>query len=212
MRILCLLVCLSWLPVSAMAADDAGDIIKRVQKAYKQAKDFTIDFSHETKWPLTGMTDKSDGTMQIRGDQYRFQSGEATTITDGKTIWFYSTITRQLLIDYYDPESDEFLPREMMFKFPKNYHTRLLSPEVYEGRTCDVIQMTPKKDDTLVQNLKVWVDREEWTMRRFEFVNIDENREIYQLHTIQRNTGLSGDLFQINDPPDGAEVQDLREP
>ena len=202
------LVCV-WLP-AAVFAQDADEVIERVQKEYRKTDDYTITFSKIIRWQLSGAVDSLSGVVQIKKEKFRSQIGEQTWVTDGATLWQYSTVTRQLIIETFEEASDDFLPRNLIFKFPEDHDAELLTRQRFDGRECEVLRLTPRNNDTLVQSLTVWVDRELWFMRKMEFLNLDGNTEVYHFTSIQRNTGLSDDLFHFQPPTDAIEVIDLR--
>ena len=103
-----------------VSGEDANDIIKKVQKRYKSAKDIIIDFDREFVWELAKRSDVIKGKMYLMGDDYmRYETKDQIFVTDGKYVWSYSASTNQTIIDFYKSDEDEVLPREIIFNFNK---------------------------------------------------------------------------------------------
>lgn len=45
----------------------------------------------------------------------------------------------------------------------------LLPDQTFDGHACALIELTPKEADTGYQKIRLWLDREEWVARKFEF-------------------------------------------
>jgi outer membrane lipoprotein-sorting protein len=69
--------------------------------------------------------------------------------------------------------------------------------------------MTPKSDGLAVTSLKLWVDEDDWIIRKAELIEFSGKKTLYTINDLKANTGLEIGLFSFT-PPEGAEVVDLR--
>ena len=189
---------------------DADDVIKKVQKKYKSAKDIIINFDREFVWGLAKKSDVIKGKMYLMGDDYmRYETSDQIFVTDGKYVWSHSAATNQTIIDSYKSDEDEVLPREMIFNFNKRYNSTLTGVEIIEGVNCYVLDAIPKKDELEVKSLKIWIDQKKWIAKRIRYVNLNDNFITYKILDMKFNNKLKKSLFTFKSPQ-GAEIVDLR--
>jgi outer membrane lipoprotein-sorting protein len=60
-----------------------------------------------------------------------------------------------------------------------------------------------------VKYMKVWVDLDEYLMRKIEIVDVSDNINVYLIKSIKLNTGIPDDTFKF-EIPKGVEKVDLR--
>ena len=92
---------------------------------------------------------------------------------------------------------------------PKDFYSAILAREKFRGQTVVVLKLTPKDDKSSMKSLKLWIDEEEWLLRKAEIVDVNNNVRIYTVLDIRLDTTLSDSTFAFVAPP-GVEVVDLR--
>ena len=60
-----------------------------------------------------------------------------------------------------------------------------------------------------MKSLKVWIDDENWSVRKVEYVDMNETRTVYVLKSVTFNSGILDERFSFV-VPEKAEVVDLR--
>jgi outer membrane lipoprotein-sorting protein len=60
-----------------------------------------------------------------------------------------------------------------------------------------------------VKSLKVWINDNDWSVRRVEYTDMNETRTVYSLKSITFNNGISDERFAFK-VPEKAEIVDLR--
>ncbi|MEO8447330.1 MAG: outer membrane lipoprotein chaperone LolA [bacterium] len=199
--ILFLLVC------SASYAQDAQEIIKKVQSKYENITDAKASFTQTLKGS-GGKANSSSGVIYIKkGNQYRIEAGSQIIITDGQTSWSYSPKRKQVVIDNYKDDGSSFSPNKFLFSYPENFYSDLEGDENVGGVDCYVIKLTPRSGGS-VKSAKIWIDKNEDLIRKINIVTT-ESTNTYMLKDISLDAGLSSSKFSFS-PPAGVEVIDLR--
>lgn len=192
---------------SVSFAQDAQEIIKKVQSKYENITDAKATFTQTLK-SSGGKANSSSGVIYIKkADKYRIEAGGQIIITDGKTSWSYSPRRKQVVIDNYKDDGNSFSPNKFLFNYPENFYSDLDGEENVGGVDCYIIKLTPRSSGS-VKSAKLWVDKNEDLIRKINIVT-NESSNTYSLKDISLNAGLSSSKFSFT-PPAGVEVIDLR--
>ncbi|MDZ4713072.1 MAG: outer membrane lipoprotein chaperone LolA [bacterium] len=192
---------------SASYAQDAQEIIKKVQSKYDNITDAKASFTQTLKGS-GGKANSSSGVIYIKkGNQYRIEAGSQIIITDGQTSWSYSPKRKQVVIDNYKDDGSSFSPNKFLFSYPENFYSDLDGDENVGGVDCYVIKLTPRSGGS-VKSAKIWIDKNEDLIRKINIVTT-ESTNTYMLKDISLDAGLSSSKFNFS-PPAGVEVIDLR--
>jgi chaperone LolA len=195
------------LSVNYTFAQDAQEIIKKVQSKYNSIKDAQASFSQFVKYS-SGSTQSSSGTIYIqKEDKYRIESKNEIIVTDGVTSWSYSKKKKQVVIDNYKNDGNTFSPNKFLFNYPENFYSDLDGTETVSGSECYLLKLSPRHKGS-VKSAKIWVDKEENLIRKIT-INSSESSTTYTLKKITLDAGLSSSKFSFS-PPEGVEVIDLR--
>ena len=129
---------------SSLLAQDAQEIIQKVQSNYKSIKDAKATFSQSTK-PKSGKSQSTSGTIYIQKEnKYRIETKEQTLVTDGVTTWSYSPKKNQVVIDNYKEGGNTFSPNKYLFDYPENFYSDLDGEETISGKDCFVLKLSPR--------------------------------------------------------------------
>jgi outer membrane lipoprotein-sorting protein len=67
-----------------------------------RVKDAKISFTQEIKFGTTGTEQSFAGRFYMKkGNKYRIEMEDQTIVTDGESVWRYTSINNQLIIDKY---------------------------------------------------------------------------------------------------------------
>jgi len=192
-------------------AEDVEDIIKKVQKKYDKMDNFSAAFKQLEIFKLTGSQNELEGKIFIRqGIKYRFESDDQTVVTDGKSVWTYNAISKQLIIDKVRENSGALLPRDLLYKYPKNSYAALLGEETLNNRSCYLVKLTPKENfPGYLKEIRLWVDKSESLVSRMETTDLNGNNTIFDITSVNSKTELPDTLFSFQ-PQDGVDVVDMR--
>jgi outer membrane lipoprotein carrier protein len=188
-------------------AQDAQEIIKKVQSKYDNISDAKATFTQTLKGN-SGKANSSSGVIYIKKtNKYRIESGGQVIITDGKTSWAYSPRKKQVVVDNYKDDGNAFSPNKFLFNYPENFYSDLDGDENLGGVECYVIKLTPRNGGS-VKSAKIWIDKNEDLIRKINIVT-SESSNTYILKDISLDAGLSSTEFSFS-PPSDVEVIDLR--
>lgn len=199
------------LPDANANSKRAKEIIKKVQKKYKELKSLTADFEQEFVWELAGETQTIKGVLFLSaGNNYRIKTDTQTIVTDGTTVWTYSEPDNQVIIDLMDKSEENSLPKDLLFQYSEEYRPQFIGEEKLDGRKVYVLSLLPKDEEAFIKTMKIWVDASSWLTVKIEQIDINDNINTYTVTNIKENIDLDSSLFSFKIPKD-SEVVDLRE-
>jgi len=192
-------------------AQDVEDIIEDVQEKYDEIEDISATFKRIESFKLTGTVSETIGKIYIKdGVKYRFESDDQSIATDGETVWTYNSLSKQFIIDRVRKNSGALLPRDMMFKYPKEYYSTLLKEDKISGKDVFVIKLDPKENvHGFVKSMKIWVEDDEWLIHRIETTDLNDNKSTFEVSNILIDEGLK-DSFFILKATEEMNVVDMR--
>ncbi len=193
-------------------AQDVNDIIENVQDTYDDMDNLSAHFLQRQTFKLSETLTETKGKIYIKnGKKYRFESEDQVIVTDGKDVWTYNAISQQLLIDHVRENSGAFLPRDLLFKYPKTHYATLLKTEPGKAHKQFLIRLDPKEDSQgFLKNIKIWVEDETWLINKIETTDLSGNSSLFIITNMDYHTKISDTLFQFK-APEGADVVDMRQ-
>jgi len=196
---------------SQLAAMDVNKIIKKVQKTYDKMDNLTATFVQIETFKLTGSQTEIAGRIFVKdGNKYRFQSEDQVIVTDGKSVWTYNHISKQLLIDNVRENSGAFLPRDLLFKYPKDHYATLLEEKEVGGQKIYVVRLDPKEDTSgFLSAIKLWIQDKSWLIQKIETTDLSGNNSLFEIKDMDDHTKISDNFFSYS-APEGADVVDMR--
>jgi outer membrane lipoprotein carrier protein len=188
-------------------AQDAQEIIRKVQSKYENITDAKATFTQTVKGS-GGKGTSSSGVIYIKKENYyRIEAGNQIIVTDGVTSWVYSPSKKQVVVDNYKEDGSTFSPNKFLFSYPENFYSDLQGEETIGGVVCYVIKLTPRGGGS-VKSAKIWIDKNEDLIRKIT-ISTNQSTSTYALKDITLDAGVSSSKFSFS-PPNGVEVIDLR--
>jgi len=192
------------------AGETAEDILEKVRKKYDSIQDAELRFSQHVKFSMGRIEQDVQGKLFIKKDnKYRVEFEAQTIVTDGKTVWSYSARNQQVLIDNFKLDERSFSPEKILVAAPADFSANLLGREKIGKTDVVVLKLVPRGDDAFVKTLKLWVNENDWLMKKVELTEVSGKETSYFVNDIKVNIGLQDSRF-IYQIPEGAEVVDLR--
>jgi outer membrane lipoprotein carrier protein len=187
------------------------DVTERMQRRYEMIDDATAEFKQQVKFGFSKIEQTFDGTLQMKKpNKYRIESEYQTLVTDGSTVWAYSPINNQVLVDRYKENQNSISPERFLLNIPSAYFATLLGREKLGGVDVVTLRLIPKDDRSFVKSVKVWVENEKWVVQRVSIVDVNETETTYTIKNIKLNSNIREATFSFV-PPSGTEVVDLRQ-
>lgn len=193
----------------AAASDTTAAILRATAERYAGVMSLRADFVQVLNNTLLGQTTRSRGTMYQKEPGYflmRFSEPAGDEIvSDGEYFWLYfpSTDAKQVI---RTPRGSQGLDLRAQFigdpveRFDAIYDGRA---EV-NGRSVDVLTLVPRVTSGY-DRMKVWVDRGDHLIRRFELTESNGIVRHFDLTDLVVNPSLPDGLFRFT-PPAGAQV------
>jgi len=190
--------------------DDPQEILREVRKTYDGIRDAEIRFTERTRFPQSTLEQRSAGTLYLKKEhKYRVETDDQTVVTDGATVWSYSRVNNQVLIDTFKGGDNAFAPEKILSGGGTDYAATVLGREKAGGADCVLLKLVPKSESSLVRTLHLWVDRNERLVRQAVITDVNGKETTYTVADIKLNPGLSDSRFVLEIPA-GAEVVDMR--
>lgn len=189
----------------------ATEVLEKVEEMYATVNDASADFTQTVSFKYAKVEQSFSGTVSMKKkNKYRVESQQQTLVTDGATVWAYSPVNNQVLIDTYRESPNTFSPEKFLVGLPKNFRAAIVDDNTPDGHAATVLKLLPKSDvSKFVKSLKVWINDNDWSVRRVEYIDMNETRTVYSLKSIIFNSGISDERFTFT-VPEKAEIVDLR--
>ncbi len=195
---------------NGLAGQDAGDVLKRLEKKYESVRDVKVSFRQVIRFGVTEAEQSFNGTLIMRkGNKYRIELEDQTIVTDSKSVWSYAKNNRQVIIDKYREDPNSFSPDKVLVNVPEHYVATILGKEKLKDLATTILKLNPKDSKSNVQWMKIWVDDDESLMRKVQVLDTSDNLTTYFIERVSLNSGVKDSVFQF-DAPAGVEVIDLR--
>ncbi|MFI5252049.1 MAG: outer membrane lipoprotein carrier protein LolA [Bacteroidota bacterium] len=194
----------------AFGGEDTNKILDNLQKKYESLQDISIKFTQKIVFGVTQNEETFKGTLLVKkGNKYRIDLENQIISTDGNSVWSYSAANNQVLIDKYREDPRSISPDKILVNVPDRYTTTFVTKEKNGDLELTVLKLIPKDKTSNVQWMKIWVDTDEWIMKKVQLQDMSDNITTYTVEDIKYNSGISDGRFQI-ETPKGAQVIDLR--
>jgi len=185
-------------------------VTERMQKRYDKIESATASFTQKVKFGFSQIEQEFTGTIAMKKpNKYRIESEHQTVVTDGSTVWAYSPVNKQVVIDRYKENQNSVSPEKFLVNLPSNYYVTLLGRERDKGVSLIILKLVPKDDRSFVKTVKVWVEDGAWIVHRISILDANETETTYHLSNLQVDTKINDSRFTFS-PPAGTETVDLR--
>jgi chaperone LolA len=185
-------------------------VTENLQRGYEMIDDATAQFEQHVRFGFSNIEQTFRGTLIMKKpNHYRIESEHQTIVTDGVTVWAYSTANNQVIIDKYKENSNSLSPEQFMLNLPANYYTSVLGSEKSSEGTIILLKLVPKDDRSFVKSVKLSVEEHGWLVRKIIILDVNESETTYTVKDIKLNTNIREKIF-VFETPKGAEVVDLR--
>lgn len=195
---------------------DGAEVIRRLQERFEGMSSLSARFERRHFWKLVDQTQEIKGRLYVqRPDRFRFETKIQTVVTDGVTVWNYDTVNAQVVISRYESSKDDQSQEKLLFDlillgdYSGRYAPHYAGEARVDRKSCHLVELEARQDETYISHIRLWVDRDEWLVRQVEYRNINDDVTTYALSDLKTGKKLKEAVFQF-DPPDGIEVVDLR--
>lgn len=192
----------------------ADSVVALAARAYAGVRSLQADFAQKTTNPVLGRETTSRGTIyQRRPDRFlmKFSQPDGDRIVaDGEHIWVYYPSADPGQVIRAPVSAAGAGGVDLQAQFVGDPTTRfaatLNGTEAVGGRDAWVVTLDPRANAPY-SKLKVWIDRRDHLVRRFEITELNGVVRHFDLSNLRTNLSLSDDVFRFT-PPDGVRVID----
>jgi chaperone LolA len=198
---------------TAASADDATEILRRTEQRADAIRTLEADFVQNLRVPLLNQSQNSAGKLyQRKPDRFlmRFtQPAGDVMVADGRYFWLYypSTDRTQVIRTSIAKGGGAVdLQRQFIGNAAARFVATLNRSEVVDGHDSHALTLVPRQASPY-KVLRIWVDKDDYTVRRFEMTEENESVRRVELRNIRVNGTIPDNLFSFT-PPQGTQVFD----
>jgi outer membrane lipoprotein carrier protein len=196
------------------AADEGAAALQRAAAAYEDVRSLRADFIMEFENPLLRQRLTSRGTIfQRQPDRIavRFSDPDGDLIVgDGQYFWVYypSNNAQQVMRSPAAAAGQSAVNLQAQFvgNPVERFNYRVEGAASVGGRPAQVLLLAPRQA-AQYRSLKVWIDRQDSLVRRFEITEHNGSVRRFDLQNLQVNAAMPDGVFRFT-PPAGARVID----
>lgn len=199
------------LGVHPQVDERAEEILAKASEAYKAVTTVRSDFVQKIEIRALEREKEGRGTVFQKKPNYflmKFEQPEGDMlVADGEFFWMYypSAQPGQVIKTAINqtPEGAT-LGGQFLVNPTERYVATYVGSEPVDGRPAHLLSLVPKFEApyTLV---RVWVDANDYLVRKFEIYEENETIRTITLSNVQAGIDLPDDLFHFSPPP-GVEV------
>jgi outer membrane lipoprotein carrier protein len=197
----------------AASADDATEILRRTEQRADAIRTLEADFVQSLRVPLLNQNQNSAGKLyQRKPDRFlmRFtQPAGDVMVADGRYFWLYypSTDRTQVIRTSIARGGGAVdLQRQFIGNAAARFVATLNRGEVVDGHDTHALTLVPRQASPY-KVLRIWVDKDDYTVRRFEMTEENESVRRVELRSIRVNGTIPDNVFRFT-PPQGTQVFD----
>ncbi|HEX8208960.1 MAG TPA: outer membrane lipoprotein chaperone LolA [Longimicrobium sp.] len=196
---------------TAASTDDATEILRRTEQRADAIRTLEADFVQSLRVPLLNQNQNSAGKLyQRKPDRFlmRFtQPAGDVMVADGRYFWLYypSTDRTQVIRTSIAKGGGAVdLQRQFIGNAAARFVATLNRSEVVDGHDSHALTLVPRQASPY-KVLRIWVDKDDYTVRRFEMTEENESVRRVELRNIRVNGTIPDNLFSFT-PPQGTQV------
>lgn len=181
-----------------------------MKKRFDTMESVVTTFTQKVKFGFSNIRQEFSGTLTMKKpNKFRIESEHQTLVTDGRTVWAYSPVNKQVVIDHYKENRNTISPEQFLMSLPETYYAAVLGTEK-KGETLQVIlKLVPKDDAAFIRSVKLWVEMSSWVVRSMEIEDVNETVTTYVINELTLNSPVADGVFTFSAPA-GTEIVDLR--
>jgi outer membrane lipoprotein-sorting protein len=142
-------------------------------------------------------------------NRFRIESEHQVLVTDGSTVWAYSPVNKQVVVDHYKENRNSISPERFLVSIPENYYATILGTESAGKGRLVTLKLVPKDDASFVRSVKLAVEEGTWQVKRIAVEDINESTTTYTIEELTFNSSIDDKDF-VFVPSPGTDIVDLR--
>lgn len=201
----------------SVRADARGsEVVGKLQKKFAELKTLSARFVKQHYWRLMEQHQEMKGTLLVQQpNRFRMDSDVQVVVSDGKTAWNYAPANAQVLVSDYSAIANDRSYEKLLFDlillggYDENYTPVYVGEKKVQRKTCYVVDLSARKEDTYIHTIRLWIDKRLYLVRQVEYRNIHDDITTFVLSDLKVNKRVKADQFTFH-VPNGVELIDLR--
>ena len=186
---------------------NAATIMQRAEAANSAIRSLEADFTQLLTVPLLDSTQRSRGKLYLsRPGKFSMRFTDPAgdlLVADGRSVWMYypSTDKKQVIKASVASAGEELdFHRQFLSNSAAKYSAALGGTESVGGQQTYALTLTPKTRGPFAR-AKIWVDTDDYLVRRFEMTEQNESVRRIDLSNIRVNPTIAASIFTFTPPP-----------
>jgi len=198
---------------------EASSLLQKVSDKYKAYKNVAAEFKLVIQRPKlkpdesdSKYTDTLKGKILLEGAKFNIEMKGQQIICDGKNIWTYTPLDREVQVNYFEETNDVFSPSKIFSLYKDGFMCQIKEKKSINGKAATTVEMSPSAGKRL-SYFKIDVTVDDATQQVVESKIYEKNgvRYIYKLTKQTPNTPTGADSFSFDAKKyPGVKVVDLR--
>lgn len=175
------------------------EILDKVSKSYKAFKtiEATFTVSSENKAEKSKPVVEK-GKIWIKGDRYKLEFDDQVIMCNGKTIWTYFKLSKELTIENYDAKSVEIGPATIFTFYQKGFKAKHDGEYLSDKIKIDKVALNPIDKKKPYFNVTLHVKNTDNSIKQVEISYKNGVRQSLDVKSQQTNTPLDNKFFEYN--------------
>ena len=202
-RLGALALTLSVLFAGQASAQNADAVARQLAERYADVNALAADFTQ------TVGSQKVQGSLEVRGSAFRLNLPGQTLVTDGTTLWSYSSDEEQVVIQDYQPDDVGFQIGQLFTDYLEVFRPTGASRATIAGVQHDVLALRPREAGSSVRDVTLYARSSDGVPTRIRVHDVNGTTLAFDLRNVRLNPSLPANRFRFT-APSGTEVVDLR--
>jgi outer membrane lipoprotein-sorting protein len=186
------------------------DNVSAKTKSYSTIK-IGFTFAHETK-DNSQKSEKTAGTLLLKGQKYQLSLMGNTIYCDGKTMWTHMIDEKEVSIASVDGQGDVFNPAKMLTIYEEGFKYKFIQERFEQNRAVYVIDLYPKDAaNSEFSSIRLYTLKDKSQIWKLEYFAKDKNIYVITVNTFEPNITIADSAFAFDKTKfPGVEVIDER--
>ena len=201
-------VCLLALLCPSLLADKAVDVVDRSEAVYSHAGTFFAKFTQVVSTGDFFDDEKTSGSLTMSYPRkFRIDTPDQVIASDGDSLWSYSAENKQVTIDAVSKSKETVTPADYLFNFKQNYDLEYDSTTTIDKTSVHKLSLKSKSTDQYVQSMKLYLDANNFTVRRVIYRDINDNKITLDFSGWKMGIRVAPEQFRFKTPRGVEEVR-----
>ena len=196
----------------ARAAAPVDEVVDRVEAACAKVEDLSAMFQQTATNRTLGEVREASGTFAAKRPnkmRWEYQQPESRLfVTDGKTLWAYSPIEKQVIVQEVAQALNARLPLAFLAgdcQLRKAFDVTLIENAATKSSAVRILDLRPKQAEAGIARMLLEVNPKGYTVEKVTVFDTYQNTTAIALSQVKLNSGLPDNLFQFS-PPAGVRI------